>query len=142
MLIPLPAPPAVRKIIDFQHEINLFSQYVTSPSNASVLTMNVFHPMDHPLFCQFKCSLTWAKEIKAVTPLRLSDRKQKAPLQLQGYTKECTEYDVSPIPMSSSKDWETIQPHIVQQQYCQNLGFHQHTTESQPKLLLLFMMFC
>lgn len=36
MLIPLPAPPAVRKIIDFQHEINLFSQYATGLSNASV----------------------------------------------------------------------------------------------------------
>lgn len=58
----------------------------------------------------------------------------------KGYTTECrctAEHDVAPI----SHRLGNNQPHTVQQQYCQNLGFHQHTTECQRKLLLLFMMF-
>lgn len=82
--------PAARKTIYFQYEINLFSQHATSLSNASVphlpfgwiqkttgslkktalIQSTVSYnehvsPMDHPLLCQFKCSLTWAKEKKS-----------------------------------------------------------------------------
>lgn len=130
----------------------LFSQYVTSLSNASVpylpfgwipkttgslqkspdpecsfLQWTCSTPWTIPLFCQFKCNLPWAKGIKAVTLLKLKLTESKRHhCSSKGYTKECTctaQYDVSPTSMSSSTDWETIQPHMVQQQYCQNLGF-------------------
>lgn len=101
-------------------------------SRVQFLTMNVFHPMDHPLLCQFKCSRTWAKERKAVRPLRLSDRKQKAPHSSKGCTRECrwtAEYNVSLTSVSSSR--------IIQQQYCQNLGFHQLSTAFTIYVLLI-----
>lgn len=45
-------------------------------------TFDLFHSMDHTLFCQFKSSLIWARERNTVRPLKLDDRKQKPPLLL------------------------------------------------------------
>lgn len=129
MLIPLPIPPAVRKIIDFQYEMNLFSQYVTSLSNASVpylpfgwipKTTGSLQKSPDPecSFLERTCSTPWTIPSSVTLNAALLCQRKKSShtaevvteskrhhCSSKGYTKECTcsaEYDVPPISMSSS----------------------------------------
>ena len=65
------------------------------------LTFNLFHPMDHTLFCQFGSNTTAFKERNTVRPLKLEDRKQKSLLLLHRvYQRVYVPCRVGRIPIS------------------------------------------
>lgn len=74
-------------------------------------TFNLFHSMDHTLFCQFKCTLIWARERNTVRPLKLDVRKQKPPLLLHEiHQRVYMHCRIGCISQSSSVDWEKTTP--------------------------------